>query len=42
MCTLSIIQDEGWHDHAITIMLVAWGQFIDHDITLTAETKVRL
>jgi hypothetical protein len=21
-------------------MLVAWGQFIDHDITLTAETKV--
>ena len=23
----------------MTILLVAWGQFIDHDITLTAETK---
>ena len=32
-------QDEGFHDHAVTILLVAWGQFIDHDITLTAETK---
>ena len=34
------IQDEGFHDHAVTILLVAWGQFIDHDITLTAETKL--
>jgi len=32
-------KDEGYHDHAVTILLVAWGQFIDHDITLTAETK---
>ena len=32
-------KDEGFHDHAVTILLVAWGQFIDHDITLTAETK---
>lgn len=32
-------RDEGFHDHAVTILLVAWGQFIDHDITLTAETK---
>ena len=31
--------DQGFHDHAVTIMLVAWGQFIDHDITLTAETR---
>jgi len=31
--------DSGFHDHAVTIMLVAWGQFMDHDITLTAETK---
>ncbi|KAK7076494.1 hypothetical protein SK128_009108, partial [Halocaridina rubra] len=32
-------RDEGHHDHAITIMTVAWGQAIDHDFTLTAETK---
>jgi len=31
--------DDGFHDHAVTILLVAWGQFIDHDITLSAETK---
>lgn len=32
-------RDEGRHDHAVTIMTVAWGQAIDHDMTLTAETK---
>ena len=32
-------QDHGFHDHAVTVMLVAWGQFMDHDITLTAETR---
>ena len=32
-------QDEGYHDHAVTLLLVAWGQFIDHDITRAAETK---
>jgi hypothetical protein len=31
--------DDGFHDHAVTIMLVFWGQFIDHDVTLTSETK---
>jgi len=30
-------RDEGFHDHAITFLMVAWGQFTDHDITLTAE-----
>ncbi len=25
------------HDHAVTMLLVAWGQYIDHDITLSAE-----
>nr|XP_053635622.1 peroxidase-like [Cherax quadricarinatus] len=32
-------RDEGLHDHAVTIMTIAWGQAIDHDLTLTAETK---
>lgn len=28
--------DEGYHDHAGTVMIIAWGQFMDHDYTLTA------
>ena len=31
--------DDGFHDHAVTIFLVFWGQFMDHDISLTSETK---
>ncbi|XP_043246225.1 peroxidase-like [Amphibalanus amphitrite] len=31
--------DQGRHDHAVTVMLVAWGQMIDHDMTFTAEVK---
>ncbi|CAH0766110.1 unnamed protein product [Bemisia tabaci] len=27
--------DDGFHDHAGTVMIVAWGQFMDHDFTLT-------
>lgn len=27
--------DEGYHDHAGTVMIIAWGQFMDHDYTLT-------
>jgi hypothetical protein len=30
-------RDEGFHDHALTFLFVAWGQFTDHDITLTSE-----
>lgn len=26
--------DEGYHEHAATLMLVAFGQFMDHDFTL--------
>eukprot|EP00095_Tigriopus_kingsejongensis_P008509 snap_masked-scaffold181_size278858-processed-gene-1.12 protein:Tk08509 transcript:snap_masked-scaffold181_size278858-processed-gene-1.12-mRNA-1 annotation:"hypothetical protein DAPPUDRAFT_301956" len=31
--------DETRHDRAVTMLLVAWGQYIDHDITLSAEVK---
>ncbi|CAL1684601.1 unnamed protein product [Lasius platythorax] len=27
--------DDGFHDHAGTVMVIAWGQFMDHDYTLT-------
>ena len=30
-------RDDGFHDHALTFLFVAWGQFTDHDITLAAE-----
>lgn len=26
--------DEGYHDHAGTVMIISWGQFMDHDFTL--------
>lgn len=35
-------RDEGLHDHAVTVMNVAWGQALDHDLTFTAETKCEL
>lgn len=28
--------DDNKHEHAATVMLIAWGQFMDHDFTLTA------
>nr|XP_024214055.1 peroxidase-like [Halyomorpha halys] len=31
--------DEGYHEHAGTVMIVAWGQFLDHDFTLTATPE---
>ncbi|XP_054268115.1 lactoperoxidase-like [Macrosteles quadrilineatus] len=27
------------HEHGVSFMFVAWGQLVDHDLTLTAETK---
>ncbi|XP_008555718.1 chorion peroxidase [Microplitis demolitor] len=32
----TIHPDQGYHDHAGTVMVIAWGQFMDHDYTLTA------
>ncbi|BES92212.1 Animal haem peroxidase [Nesidiocoris tenuis] len=34
--------DEGFHDHAGTVLIVAWGQFLDHDYTLTATPEDQL
>lgn len=39
LVSTKIHQDKVVHDHAVTIMLIAWGQILDHDITFTAETK---
>jgi peroxidase len=38
----TIHPDEGYHDHAGTVMIVAWGQFMDHDLTLTATPLGKL
>jgi hypothetical protein len=32
-------KDMGFHDHAVTIYLPAWGQLIDHDMAMGAESK---
>jgi len=34
--------DSGAANHIITVMFVTWGQLLDHDLTLTAETKGKL
>jgi len=34
-------RDMGYHDHAVTVFLISWGQAIDHDMTFTADTKDR-
>lgn len=34
--------DDGFHDHAGTVMVIAWGQFMDHDYTLTATPLGKL
>lgn len=31
--------DLGYHDHAVTMYIAAWGQLIDHDMTQGAESK---
>ena len=32
-------RDMGYHDHAVTVFLISWGQSVDHDMTFTADTK---
>lgn len=35
----TIHRDLGYHDHAVTVFLPAFGQLIDHDMAAGAETK---
>ncbi|XP_063244152.1 peroxidase-like [Bacillus rossius redtenbacheri] len=32
-------RDASKHDHTVTFLFVVWGQLVDHDLTLTAETR---
>lgn len=32
-------KDLGFHDHAVTVYLPAWGQLIDHDMAMGSESK---
>jgi peroxidase len=32
-------RDLGFHDHAVTLMFLGWGQLLDHDVTFTQEAK---
>ena len=32
-------RDMGYHDHAVTVYLPAWGQLIDHDMVQGGESK---
>lgn len=32
-------RDMGYHDHAVTVFLISWGQAIDHDMTFSADVK---
>ena len=36
MVSAHIHRDDGYHDHAVSLLFLAWGQFMDHDFTLTA------
>ena len=38
--TWQYLQDGDFHSHPVTNLLVVWGQFIDHDLSLTPMTKV--
>ena len=35
-------RDFGYHDHAVTVYLPAWGQLIDHDMVQGGESKGKL
>ncbi|XP_037079378.1 chorion peroxidase-like [Pollicipes pollicipes] len=35
LVSVGVHQDRELFDHASTLMLIAWGQFLDHDMTLT-------
>ncbi|XP_065335195.1 chorion peroxidase-like [Cloeon dipterum] len=39
LVSATVHRDLGFHDHAVTLMFLAWGQLLDHDVTFTAEAK---
>ena len=36
LVSATVHPDEGFHDHSASLLLIAWGQLMDHDFTLTA------
>ena len=39
LVSVFIHRDLGFHDHAVTLYLPAFGQLIDHDMVFSGETK---
>ena len=40
LISFTLAQDRDIPHHIQTVMLMQWGQFVDHDLTLTAISKI--
>ena len=40
LISFNVAEDRDIPDHIQTVMLMQWGQFVDHDVTLTAISKI--
>ena len=38
----TVHRDLGFHDHAVTTLIIAWSQMIDHDIAFGGATLGKL